>query len=683
MAFFASLFKLSLIFQVFWNNTTINIPLNEPVDQYVIMPEASLYKDDQKITTEVNYLRGTNHTFISVINSKYVRTYHIYYEAYFPLYNVQSRTLVTFNIVDDIPPEIDVDKVIQMPLGEKIIDFKKIIKVSDNYDSESNIDLFIDSSKVNIHVVGTYEVIIRATDQSKNTTTKIVQYEIYDHIAPVITITKPLTIEVHQKLDIHSFLSVKDNYDKNVELTVDTRFVDFMKLGTYPLFIYAIDASKNTTIVETTITIVDTTKPIIQLKSNIEPINYLEEITDELLYSYLLEFKDNYDNLTFGDFMITHDIDTKRLGTYTINYRLKDFSNNEAVSILKIQVKDLEKPVIEPISTLSIRVHEVIVDFDLYFNIYDNYDAKDQLNIKRSGKVDTSTIGIYKLEYEVTDTNKNTTKAVYYFEVYDDIKPEILQLKALKIDVDSHFNMYEYFDFIDNYDDELVIFLFDENVQYDKIGNYPINIAVYDSSMNEAIYNGVIEIFDAIEPTIKLSKQSIYLTLGMQVVDYKSYIQDVFDNHSDLNTSQVNIYEDVNYEKIGKYFVNYEIYDDAHNLGKAILTVYIDYPYQKMALVEDISIEQGIPINFLEYVDIIDSHAKVSYDASHVDINTPGIYYVTYYFTNPRGISEAYVQRIEINEMKDFNLLNYTIPLIIIGIGIFLCVFIVKKDKSF
>ena len=123
MAFFASLFKLSLIFQVFWNNTTINIPLNEPVDQYVIMPEASLYKDDQKITTEVNYLRGTNHTFISVINSKYVRTYHIYYEAYFPLYNVQSRTLVTFNIVDDIPPEIDVDKVIQMPLGEKIIDF--------------------------------------------------------------------------------------------------------------------------------------------------------------------------------------------------------------------------------------------------------------------------------------------------------------------------------------------------------------------------------------------------------------------------------------------------------------------------------------------------------------------------------------------------------------------------------
>ena len=126
----------------------------------------------------------------------------------------------------------------------------KIIKVSE-YDSESNIDLFIDSSKVNIYMLlGTYEVIIRATDQSKNTTTKIVQYEIYDHIAPVITITKPLKIEVHQKLDIHSFLSVKDNYDKNVELTVDTHFVDFMKLGTYPLFIYAIDASKNTTIVD-------------------------------------------------------------------------------------------------------------------------------------------------------------------------------------------------------------------------------------------------------------------------------------------------------------------------------------------------------------------------------------------------------------------------------------------------
>ena len=94
--------------------------------------------------------------------------------------------------------------------------------------------------------------------------------------------------------------------------------------------------------------------------------------------------------------------------------------------------------------------------------------------------------------------------------------------------------------------------------------------------MNEAICNGVIEIL-MIEPTIKLSKQSIYLTLGMQVVDYKSYIQDVFDNHSDLNTSQGTFMRMLTMRKQNTLLV-YEIYDDA---GKAILTVYIDYPYQK------------------------------------------------------------------------------------------------------
>lgn len=72
---------------------------------------------------------------------------------------------------DDIPPKIDGLKNMSVEIG-KTVSYKKGITVSDNLDKD--IELKIDSSKVNLNHVGKYPVVYSATDKAGNTTQKTI-----------------------------------------------------------------------------------------------------------------------------------------------------------------------------------------------------------------------------------------------------------------------------------------------------------------------------------------------------------------------------------------------------------------------------------------------------------------------------------------------------------------------------
>ena len=77
------------------------------------------------------------------------------------------------------------------------------------------------------------------------------------------------------------------------------------------------------------ITIVDQVPPDIFLSSYPKPIEVNQELSEEILKSYILSVDDNYDQLSIDDVVITHDIDVYRVGSYKIYYQIKDLSNNE------------------------------------------------------------------------------------------------------------------------------------------------------------------------------------------------------------------------------------------------------------------------------------------------------------------------------------------------------------------
>ena len=93
------------------------------------------------------------------------------------------------------------------------------------------------------------------------------------------------------------------------------------------------DSDGNTTIVQRTVNVVDTTPPTITLgdDSDIE----IEVFSDPYVDNTIVTVSDNYDStttLTSSDVVVTDNINENVVGTYTISFNLLDSSSNAATT---------------------------------------------------------------------------------------------------------------------------------------------------------------------------------------------------------------------------------------------------------------------------------------------------------------------------------------------------------------
>lgn len=93
---------------------------------------------------------------------------------------------------DEEPPQINGTKNIKVVKG-KTVSYKKGVTVTDNVDKE--VELKVDSSKVNLNKVGEYEAVYSATDSSGNTAKKTIKVTV---VASSSTVTED---EVYEKAD--------------------------------------------------------------------------------------------------------------------------------------------------------------------------------------------------------------------------------------------------------------------------------------------------------------------------------------------------------------------------------------------------------------------------------------------------------------------------------------------------
>ena len=148
----------------------------------------------------------------------------------------------------------------------------------------------------------------------------------------------------------------------------------------------------------------DTTKPVITLKGS-------STVTIKLNETYKEEgatAKDDKD----GDLTdkITGNVDTKKEGTYTITYTVEDSAKNSATVTRTVIVKGETSPTVStPQITLNgdkaikIKVGETYTD--LGATATDSIDGSLTSKIVKSGTVDTSTAGEYKITYTVKNSS--------------------------------------------------------------------------------------------------------------------------------------------------------------------------------------------------------------------------------------------------------------------------------------
>ena len=183
--------------------------------------------------------------------------------------------------------------------------------------------------------------------------------------------------------------------------------VNVLQPGVYVLTYTAKDSSGNQAVpVNRTVTVVDTTAPIITL------------IGDALISIKQGDaFNDPGSVVTDAETglqaVVSGVVDINTVAVYTLTYDVTDSSGNVATSVIRtVEVKDpidLTAPVftLNGSSFMTLEVGENFTDPGASAT-----DAVDgNRNVSISGTVDTSKLGIYTLTYTATDLSGNSVKA--------------------------------------------------------------------------------------------------------------------------------------------------------------------------------------------------------------------------------------------------------------------------------
>lgn len=187
------------------------------------------------------------------------------------------------HVVDTVKPEVTAADVL-VCTGEKVEPEDLLEEV---LDATSTTAAFVgnpDFSKAGKQQVG-----LTVTDEGGNVTTVTVEVEVVeDTEAPVISGVEELTVAAGSSVSYKRNVTVTDNYDDEVELTVDNSEVNLNAEGDYPITYIARDTAGNET---TETTILHVTMPAAEQATE-ELINAL---ADELLARITTEDMSEYE----------------------------------------------------------------------------------------------------------------------------------------------------------------------------------------------------------------------------------------------------------------------------------------------------------------------------------------------------------------------------------------------------
>ncbi|MBU1094833.1 MAG: DUF5011 domain-containing protein [Firmicutes bacterium] len=672
--------------QVEWIHQILDIPLFDNVGDYKEIPEAELYIDGIKVNDPYIYYErdGVDHTFFSVITSSHVRTFTIRYRVHFPTYDVIHTQDIVFNIVDLIPPVIDQVSDFRVPLGQSMPDLDVGFIYFDNYDEMDSLLVSINSMEVILDETGIYPVYYQVSDLSGNMTYTTGLVEVYDFLAPVISLDHPIILAFEDPFIWQDFIDVKDNDDVYPYVRVDDSMVDYTTLGDYTIQVYAMDKNGLSSTKNFDISIVDEVPPIITLKSAPPPIPVFSNVSDIDFLSYVIRIEDNYDLLQIERVTYDHDIEFNVLGQYDIYYQLIDYSGNQTEVKMKISVIDDLKPEILILYPLIFDVFDVEPFFIDYIDYFDNYTSHDQLSLKMSESVKMDVIGMYPLTIDVTDGSGNKTTLRTYIEIIDPIEPDIIQLNDIIITDFTQKDLTYYFEASDNYDDisDIEVIVDDTLVDYEQIGMYSIKVLATDLSKNCAVYDAELMVLDIEEPEFVLIQSILYIDIYSSPLDYSSFLVDISDNYDLLSILDITYEGEVDYNNLGIYPIEFTLQDTSLNTISKTLYITVDDLVPPTIESSTLTLYIGDffdPLIGLEVYDNLGS-VDVTCFPQLLDTSTPGTKIVNYVVMDQRGNYTTYQRTVIVEPLpQTINPIDY-IPVVLVSIiGISAGIYFYKK----
>lgn len=306
------------------------------------------------------------------------------------------------------------------------------VRSIDNIDGDVT-ELVTVEGEVNVNVIGQYTLKYSAPDKSGNVTTINRTITVVDTGAPIISGADDKTINLLEELDLRAGVTAMDDIDGDLtdSIVIDGT-VDNAIPGENNIVYTVEDKSKNKSVVNRIITVVD----------NIAPILFgVEDCTVE--YGSTFDSKagvtanDNIDGDLTSKIVIEGVINTSILGEQILTYKVTDVANNEASAIRKVTVVDTVKPVFSGIDDLTLNLNE---NFDALEGVtaVDEVDGDltDLITVEGGDLVDTSVVKEYQITYKVSDKSSNETIAVRLISVIDNIPPVLTGVEDKTIEVE-------------------------------------------------------------------------------------------------------------------------------------------------------------------------------------------------------------------------------------------------------
>lgn len=335
---------------------------------------------------------------------------------FIPILGVAVFMLVGYAAVDKEIPEI-ISNRIEVSYGEKLD--LSAINVVDNQDEKDDLIVDIKAGNVNTKQLGTYEIIVSASDTSSNVATKKVLVEVVDDEAPqfnVIGADKGYVVQVpiNGSNDVSNYISAIDNVDGDVSPFIETdKALDASKPGIQDIILTVTDSSGNVNKKMFEFAVSDLTPPNVTLLQG-----------DDIIIDYGSEFKlENYLVATDDMGIVTNDIigtvDTTKEGVVqTIKVKTTDEAKNEVDSTLNFTVKDISGPKINlSTNTVEVALNDVFDPKTYLVSAIDNKDGDVTGNVV-FGNIDTSTTGNKTVTYSVSDSTGNKSEVVLNVKVY-------------------------------------------------------------------------------------------------------------------------------------------------------------------------------------------------------------------------------------------------------------------------
>jgi hypothetical protein len=209
----------------------------------------------------------------------------------------------------------------------------------DNSDGDISSNIVINTSAINLSIIGTYIINYTISDNAGNQASKTREVEVVDTVAPTILLNGSTTLTHLLNLNYSDqSATCKDNYDETCSITIGGDTVNTSTAGTYTITYNAVDASGNhATEVRRTVFVVLGDSPDIQM--NGENPYVLERGTT--YHDAGATATDTEDTTV----LVTSNIASIRsqlseVGEYTLTYRATDSQGNVATATRIIQVID-------------------------------------------------------------------------------------------------------------------------------------------------------------------------------------------------------------------------------------------------------------------------------------------------------------------------------------------------------